>query len=60
MKDAICLPNVQLVNADSLQFIKTLPDNAVDLIVTDPAQRRTIGIGKGKARRNIWHGRTRS
>lgn len=27
---------VQLVNDDALQFVKTLPDNSVDLIVTDP------------------------
>lgn len=40
MKDAVCLPNVQLVNADSLQFIKTLPDNSIDLIVTDPPYYR--------------------
>lgn len=40
MKDANCLTDVQLVNADSLNFIKTLPDNSIDLIVTDPPYYR--------------------
>lgn len=28
--------NAQLINGDALQFAKTLPDNCVDLILTDP------------------------
>jgi len=28
--------DIQLVNADSLVYLKTLPDNSVDLIATDP------------------------
>jgi len=34
------LTNVQLINADSQQFIKNLPDNPVDLIITDPPYYR--------------------
>lgn len=36
MKNTGFLSSNQLVNADSLSFIKTLPDNSIDLIVTDP------------------------
>ncbi|WP_127958055.1 DNA-methyltransferase [Serratia microhaemolytica] len=36
MKDTINLNSVELINADSLQYIKTLPDNCIDLIATDP------------------------
>jgi len=36
MKNTVNLNSVTLVNADSLKFITTLPDNSVDLIVTDP------------------------
>ena len=45
MKDADCLSNVQLVNADSLKFIKTLPDNSIVLIVTDPPYYRVKACG---------------
>ncbi|MBF4381454.1 site-specific DNA-methyltransferase, partial [Vibrio anguillarum] len=27
---------VQLFNADCLSYLKTLPDNSVDLVLTDP------------------------
>ncbi|MDX7993211.1 site-specific DNA-methyltransferase, partial [Xenorhabdus sp. psl] len=30
------LSDITLINDDSLQFIKTLPDNCIDLIATDP------------------------
>ena len=36
----IKIKNATLVNADSLVFIKTLPDNSVDLILTDPPYYR--------------------
>lgn len=36
MQNTIEVGAARLVCADSLQFIKTLPDNSVDLIVTDP------------------------
>lgn len=35
MKEVL-INNIRLVNADSLQFIKTLPDNSIDLIPIDP------------------------
>lgn len=36
MFNQIKIKNATLVNADSLTYIKTLPDNCVDLILTDP------------------------
>lgn len=36
MFNQIKIKNATLVNADSLVFIKTLPDNSIDLILTDP------------------------
>lgn len=36
MKNTVNLNSINLVNADSLEFIKTLPDNCIDLIATDP------------------------
>jgi site-specific DNA-methyltransferase (adenine-specific) len=36
MSKAIDIEGARLVCADSLQFIKTLPDNIIDLIATDP------------------------
>lgn len=40
MKNTGYLSSCQLVNADSLSFIKTLPDNSIDLIATDPPYYR--------------------
>ena len=36
MKNTVNLDSVTLVNADALKFVTTLPDNSVDLILTDP------------------------
>lgn len=36
MKNTGYLSSIELVNADSLSYIKTLPDNSIDLIATDP------------------------
>ncbi len=36
MKNTVKINSVELVNADCLQYIATLPDNSIDLIVTDP------------------------
>ncbi|MDD9341219.1 MAG: site-specific DNA-methyltransferase [Providencia heimbachae] len=36
MKNTVNLNSVTLVNDDSLGYIKTLPDNCIDLIATDP------------------------
>lgn len=36
MKNTVIINSVELVNADSLQYIATIPDNSIDLIVTDP------------------------
>ncbi|EJC9627660.1 site-specific DNA-methyltransferase, partial [Escherichia coli] len=30
------MSSCELINADCLEFIQTLPENSVDLIVTDP------------------------
>ncbi|WP_045441301.1 DNA-methyltransferase [Citrobacter sp. S-77] len=36
MKNTVKISSCELVNADCLKFIQTLPENSVDLIVTDP------------------------
>ncbi|MBG5927928.1 DNA-methyltransferase [Providencia rettgeri] len=36
MKNTVILDSINLVNDDSLSYIKTLPDNCIDLIATDP------------------------
>ncbi|WP_180737861.1 DNA-methyltransferase [Providencia stuartii] len=36
MKNTVNLNSINLVNDDSLSHIKTLPDNCIDLIATDP------------------------
>ncbi len=36
MKNTVYFNGLKIVNADSLQYIKTLPDNYIDLIATDP------------------------
>ncbi|RWS58827.1 DNA-methyltransferase [Enterobacter cloacae] len=36
MKNTVNINSVELVNADCLQYLATLPDNTIDLIVTDP------------------------
>lgn len=36
MKNTVILNSVELFNADCLQVLASLPDNSVDLIVTDP------------------------
>ncbi|MFP1915043.1 DNA-methyltransferase [Lonsdalea quercina] len=46
MKNTVNLNSHTLVNADSLDFIKTLPDNCIDLIATDPPYFRV--------KKNAW------
>ncbi|MEX5382042.1 site-specific DNA-methyltransferase [Cronobacter muytjensii] len=36
MENTVKISSVDLINADCLEFIQTLPENCVDLIVTDP------------------------
>lgn len=36
MKNTVKINSVELINADSLHHVATLPDNSIDLIVTDP------------------------
>ncbi|HDL6876202.1 TPA: site-specific DNA-methyltransferase [Yersinia enterocolitica] len=36
MKNTVYLNSNKIINADSLCYIKTLPDNCIDLIATDP------------------------
>lgn len=36
MENTVKINSVELINADSLNYIATLPDNSIDLIVTDP------------------------
>lgn len=40
MENSVKSSGVTLVNADSLEYIKTLPDNSIDLIATDPPYYR--------------------
>ena len=36
MKNTVKINSVDLINADCLHFIQSLPDDSIDLIVTDP------------------------
>ena len=36
MKNTVKISSAELINADSLRYIASLPDNSIDLIVTDP------------------------
>lgn len=36
MKNTVNINSIELINADCLQYLATLPDNTIDLIVTDP------------------------
>ncbi|EOS4146672.1 site-specific DNA-methyltransferase, partial [Escherichia coli] len=36
MFNTVKISSCELINADCLEFIQTLPENSVDLIVTDP------------------------
>ena len=36
MENTVKINSAELINADCLQYIKTLPDNCIDLICTDP------------------------
>ncbi len=40
MQNTVNVNSAQLVNADSLQYIKTLPDNSIDAVITDPPYYR--------------------
>ncbi|WJY16340.1 site-specific DNA-methyltransferase [Pectobacteriaceae bacterium CE90] len=40
MENTVNLNSINIVNADSFEFIKTLPDNCIDLIATDPPYYR--------------------
>jgi adenine-specific DNA-methyltransferase len=40
MKNTVEINSAKLVHADSLQYIKTLPDNCIDAIITDPPYYR--------------------
>ncbi|EHV9221752.1 site-specific DNA-methyltransferase, partial [Escherichia coli] len=36
MFNTVKISSCELINADCLEFIRSLPENSVDLIVTDP------------------------
>lgn len=40
MKKTVKITSIELVNADSVNFIKTLPDDCINLIATDPPYYR--------------------
>jgi len=50
MKNTVKINSASLVHADSLEYIKTLPDNSIDAIITDPPYYRV----KGNAWDNQW------
>lgn len=52
MKNTVNLNSVDLINADCMQYIQTLPDNSIDLIVTDPPYFRVKPNGWD----NQWKG----
>lgn len=36
MKNTVKISSIELINADCLQYLPSIPDNSIDLIVTDP------------------------
>ncbi|MHC0464572.1 DNA-methyltransferase [Kosakonia cowanii] len=52
MKNTVNINSVELVNADCISYLKTLPDHCVDLIVTDPPYFRV----KPEGWDNQWKG----
>lgn len=50
MKNTVNLNSGKLVHADSLEYIKTLPDNCVDAVITDPPYYKV----KSEAWDNQW------
>ena len=50
MKNTVKINSAELVHADSLEYIKTLPDNSLDAIITDPPYYRV----KANAWDNQW------
>ncbi|MDE9557013.1 site-specific DNA-methyltransferase [Xenorhabdus bovienii] len=54
MINTVNFDSITLINDDSLQFIKTLPDNCIDLIATDPPYFRV----KSCSWDNQWDGVT--
>lgn len=52
MKNTVKINSVELINADSLHYIASLPDNSIDLIVTDPPYFRV----KPEEWDNQWKG----
>ena len=52
MKNTVKINSVELINADSLHYIARLPDNSIDLIVTDPPYFRV----KPEGWDNQWKG----
>lgn len=41
--------NYKLINDDFMEFVKTVPDNSIDLIVTDPPYKTTSRGGTGNS-----------
>ena len=52
MKNTVNINSVELVNADCISYLKTLPDHCIDLIVTDPPYFRV----KPEGWDNQWKG----
>ncbi|ELL5151228.1 site-specific DNA-methyltransferase [Salmonella enterica] len=50
MKNTVKINSAELIHADSLEFIKTLPENSIDAIITDPPYYRV----KNNAWDNQW------
>lgn len=50
MKNTVKINSATLAHADSLEYIKTLPDNSIDAIITDPPYYRV----KANAWDNQW------
>ncbi len=55
MKNTVSINSVELINADCLQYLATLPDNTIDLIVTDPPYFKVKPNGWD----NQWNGDAR-
>ena len=53
MKNTVKINSVDLINADCLHFIQSLPDDSIELIVTDPPYFKVM---KPNGWDNQWKG----
>ena len=45
----------KIINADCIEYMKTLPNNCIDLIITDPPYGDNVGYGFNFSKNIIDH-----